>query len=102
MTGRLKLQAALETICPRVYYQPPENLKLTYPCIVYTLSDMWMRHGDNRVWATRDRYQLTLISKDPDTVLRKTIPDKLSSCEFDRGFVSDNLHHFVYTIYWKE
>ncbi len=101
MTGRLGLQAALEQICPRVYYQPPENLKLSYPCIVYNLSSMWLRHADSRTFITKDRYQVTLIAKDPDTAMRKEITESLSGCSFDRSFVSENLHHFVYEVYWK-
>lgn len=101
MTGRVKLQAVLEGICPRVYYQPPENLKLTYPCVVYTLSSMWTRHADSRTFITKDRYQVTYITKDPDTEVRKEILETLPGCSFDRAFVSDNLHHFVYEVYWK-
>jgi hypothetical protein len=35
MAPRLQLQTLLETLTEHVYFQPPENLKVQYPCIVY-------------------------------------------------------------------
>ena len=41
MASRLNLQDKLEEVLgsKQVYFQPPESLKLKYPCIVYSRSN---------------------------------------------------------------
>lgn len=83
-----------------VYYQPPETLKLKYPCIVYKLDDIAKRSANNKVYKINKSYSVTLIHNNPDN----DIVDKLtnsSMCSFDRYFVSDNLHHYVFTFYLR-
>lgn len=82
-----------------VFFSPPENLKLMYPCIVYERSGMDTRFAGNLPYSTQKRYTVTVIDKDPDS----SIPDciaKLPMCSFDRHFVNDNLNHDVFTIYY--
>ena len=82
-----------------VYYQPPESLKLNYPCIIYSISDDRPVYADNNVYKYLKRYTITIIDADPDSV----IPDKMLSlryCSRDNSFVSDNLNHFVFSIYF--
>ena len=98
---RLELQAILEEILgsENVYFQPPASLRMKYPCIVYERSDIAPIKADNVNYLKRKRYLVTVIDKDPDSV----IPDKLIDleyCNFDRHFVSNNLNHDVYTLYF--
>lgn len=98
MKSRLILDAKLREICPNVYFQPPESIKLKYPCIIYQLSDIDIHHADDRYYLAGKRYTVFGITKDPDS----DIPDKLALLEmsaFDRTYTSDNLYHYVYTIY---
>lgn len=83
-----------------VYFQPPESKKLIYPCIVYNLSTVDQRYADNKQYNARDRYDVTIITKDPDSSERKTMVECFQLCSFDRRFVSDNLYHDVFTLYW--
>jgi len=98
---RVELHKILENVLgsKHVYYQPPTGLKMQYPCIVYNLADADDIHADNKIYRRLYRYSLTYITKDPDDPKRDLIDD-LQYCSFDRPFVSDNLHHFVYTIYY--
>lgn len=103
---RLELHSILcqMMICPetgkdcRVYFQPGPNTKLVYPCIVYHLNDIRARHADNRIYKKDNGYSLTLISKDPDIVLVDLIME-LPKIDFNRNFRSDNLNHWVFTIF---
>lgn len=82
-----------------VYFQPPESLKLHYPCIIYELSDDSVIHADDDKYLRKKRYTVTVIDKNPDSI----IPDeiiKLRYCNFDRFFISDNLNHFAFTLYY--
>ena len=81
-----------------VYFQPPTGMKLQYPCIVYNLATANDVHANNHIYRRLYRYTLTYITKDPDDPKRDLLDD-LSYCAFDRFFTSDNLNHFVYSIY---
>lgn len=98
---RIELQALLEKLLGsrNVYFQPPESVKLKYPCIVYERSGILTDLADNRIYCSRKRYAVTVIDKDPDS----KIPDKLQDldyCDFDRHFTADNLNHDIFTLYF--
>lgn len=101
MASRLELQTKLETLLGsrNVYFQPPENTKLSYPCIIYKLNKMDTKHADNKVYRKDNGYQLTLIHKDPDNTIKDDIL-QLPKARFANFFVNDNLNHYVYTIYY--
>lgn len=80
-----------------VYFQPPENVKMQYPCIVYTRTSMDSIYADDNGYIDYDTYNLTYISKDPDSQVPRELM-KLPMTSFDRHFVADNLHHTVITM----
>ena len=101
MGTRLQLQTLLEALLGsrNVYFQPPSTVKMKYPCIVYSLSDIDTKFADNIPYSNKRRYQLTAIDANPDSV----IPDKLAllpMCVFDRSYTADNLNHYVFNIYF--
>ena len=82
-----------------VYFQPPESVKLNYPCIVYERSGIRADLADNKAYLKYKRYTVTYIDEDPDS----DVPDRLlglSYCSFDRHFISENLNHDVFTLYF--
>ena len=82
-----------------VYYQPPENLKMEYPCIRYSKSDITSRHADNINYVNKTSYEIVVIDKHPDNVvIEKILELPLSS--YDRHYISDNLNHDVIRIYY--
>lgn len=83
-----------------VYYQPPENLKMKYPCIRYEKEDIDTDYADDRVYSMKDQYTITIIGLDPDTDVPRIILDTFQYCNFDRRYISDNLYHDVLTIYY--
>lgn len=101
MASRLNLQTLLEEKLGsrNVYFQPPESVKLNYPCIIYERNTGRDFHADDFLYNYRKNYTLTVIDKNPDS----EIPDKilyLPFCSFDRFYVTDNLNHWTYTIYY--
>lgn len=99
--SRLDLQTELEQLLGtrNVYFQPPENLKLKYPCIVYSRSRNLDKKADNLGYIHKHGYTLTLIDSDPDSELAEIL-EGWKYCQFDRPFVSDNLNHFVFTLFY--
>lgn len=82
-----------------VYFQPPSNIQMKYPCIVYERSTGNTQFADNNPYIFSIRYQITVIDRNPDSVIPLKIA-QLPLCTMDRHFVSDNLHHDTFNIYF--
>ena len=82
---------------PHVYHQRPGKSGLKYPCIIYKLTDMPVKHADNLKYIQHREYQLTVIDEDPDSQLRENVA-QLKWCRFTRSYVSDNLNHYNFTL----
>jgi hypothetical protein len=99
MARRLDLQALLEGFVTHVYFQPPENIQMQYPCIVYHRDFAEVMFADNDPYRRVLRYMVTVIDRDPDS----DIPDKVAElpmCSFNRFFSADGLNHDVYTLFF--
>lgn len=99
---RIELQEALEDFLGsrNVYYQPPETIKLKYPCILYEKSRVQQVYADNITYLKHKNYELTLIYRDADSTLPDDILDYFQGISFDRAYKADNLYHETYTINW--
>ena len=82
-----------------VYFEPPEGFKMSYPCIVYGREAIDTKFASNMPYSHQKRYTVKVIDQDPESIIPDAIAD-LPKCSFDRHFVSDNLHHDVFTIYY--
>lgn len=82
-----------------VYFQPTVNIRIAYPCIVYSLSNIDAKFADNIPYILQKQYSLTVIDKDPDSMIVDKVSE-LPRCSFDRHYTADNLHHWVFTIYY--
>jgi hypothetical protein len=101
MAQRLDLQQTLTQLLgsKNVYFQPPTNVVLSYPCIVYHREMMDIRHADDKPYKHMKRYLVTVIDRDPDS----PIPDKVAQlprCAYDRFFTADNLNHDVFKLFF--
>lgn len=99
MAQRLQLQSLLEGVTEHVYFQPPNNISMQYPCIVYARDGSATEHADNQMYTHIKRYQVTVIDRNPDSSL-PDIVEGLDFCQFDRFFAADNLNHWVYTLFF--
>lgn len=108
MASRQNLHRALVKLFPniKVYYQPPS--KLTYPCVVYDLNDIDTKKANNKTYIKTRGYTLTYYSTcpDPTTIIdgeERLVEDvllELPMCSFDRHYTYDNLHHYVFTLFY--
>lgn len=98
---RCKLQAILEDILgsSNVYFQPPINTKLSYPCIIYNRVSGQTSKADNKVWNFKTQYEVQYITPDATTFIFEALSDALPYCNFDRTYIFDRLYHNIYTIY---
>lgn len=100
MVQRADFHTMLEELLgtENVYFQPPVDKKMVYPCIRYELDDVDVEHADNIPWRTDKRYLVTVIDRDPDSA----IPDKVAAlplCSFSRHYRASGLNYFVYNLF---
>lgn len=101
MVRRLELQTKLETVpgVKKAYFQPPANVQMEFPCIVYREDSTEARFAGNSPYRLTKRYEVTVIDRDPDT----EIPDvvrRFEMCSHDTTFSANNLNHYVFTLYF--
>lgn len=101
MASRLELQTELENILGsrNVYFQPPSSVRMQYPAIVYSRKDIEKRSANDGTYRKLPSYEVILIDKNPDSPFVEKIFD-LPYCSFDRHYISDNLNHDVFTLYY--
>jgi hypothetical protein len=99
MAPRLELQALLEVIVSNVYFQPPTNFQIEYPCIVYERDGSEVDRADNVSYLHVKRYQVTVIDRNPDSELPDRV-EQLPLCRFDRFFTADGLNHHVFNLFF--
>jgi hypothetical protein len=97
--ARLELQAILELICPNVYFQPPADVQMVYPAIVYAMDRADTKFADDRPFSVTKQYSLQLISEDPDESIFDALAE-LPMCAHERHFVANNLNHDVFNVYF--
>lgn len=97
---RLELSKELKTLCKNCYFSPPNGFNLKYPCITYSLDNNLTTNADDMRYISFRRYTVTVITDDPDSDLSDKLLEKFKYCSLDRHFISDNLNHFVHTLYY--
>ena len=83
-----------------VYFQAPPVNHMEYPCILYFRDQRNVDHADNLKYRDHAHYTVTLIGSNPDN---DAIVDGLLAleyCSFDRRYVTDNLYHDVFDLYY--
>lgn len=97
--ARSDLHALLLTMAAKVYFQPPPNVQMEYPCCLYSRSRIRGTHANNGVYGIKKQYTVTVIDQDPDSL----IPDQVAqipTAKHDRYYSADGLHHDVFTIFY--
>ena len=100
---RLQFHQILLDLLPEpdrnVYFQPPANLEIKYPCIVYKRDFARTTFADNLPYSHTKRYLVTSIDRDPDSATPAKIA-ALPRSLFSRAFVVENLNHDSYIVYF--
>lgn len=99
MGTRLELHSLLLSIVPNVYFQPPEDIQMVYPCIVYDRTDLVTKHANNAPFKLDVEYTLTVIDRDPDSDIPIQIA-MLPKSRHERFFKADNLNQNIFTVFF--
>lgn len=99
MGRRADLHEILLGLCENVYFQPPNNVQLKYPAIVYQRHSGNSEFADNKPYSHTIRYQLTVIDRDADGQVQEQVA-RLPRTLRDRFYAADNLNHDVFNTYF--
>jgi len=102
MGTRLELQTKLEEFMGNrnVYYQPPQQIKMQYPCIIYTLSKIQTEYANNKIYEHMKCYEITIVDQNKDSQLPDKFLTYLPLTSFSRPYPADGLWHFVFQVYF--
>lgn len=101
MATRLDLQTLLSglTGVSKAYYQPPEDVRMDYPCIVYVKSAQPSGYADDIPYKRSTGYRVTIMDTNPDSLIPSLVA-QLPTAKFITRFRKNNLYHDVYSIYY--
>ena len=101
MASRQELQIMLEKVfeSTNVYYQPPQNIQMSYPAIKYSKKKPDTKYANNKVYMKTNCYEIIVISRKPDEPVIGKL-EELPMCEWDNHYTADNLNHDVLTLYY--
>ena len=102
MERRLKLHEELCDILGsrNCYFNPPETVKLKYPCVIYNRDNSMLEHANNFIYKNMKRYSITVIDRNPDSGIADNILETLPFCTFDRWFSTDGLNHWNLRLFY--
>lgn len=84
-----------------VYFQPPSNVKMHYPSIVYDLTRVNQRYADDIGYRHMPGYSVTIIDRSSNIDwINKMLDAFPKYCSFERTFIADNLVHYVFILFY--
>lgn len=97
--GSEEVQAMLEEALgsEHVYFQPPSNVRMEYPAIVFFRSGQKKLQANNGNYIMRWTWSVTHISRDPESPVLKRL-SAIRGMRYNRPYVADNLYHDNYTL----
>ena len=85
----------------KVYFQPPTNVHLEYPCWVIERDSAHQPKANDKTYIFRERYKCTFMNRtEPDPDILRIIPFRYQLCQYQNHYVADNVHHDVFFIYY--
>lgn len=85
-----------------VYYDPPESIRMDFPCFRFELNNIDVKHADNKAYAKKPRWAVTYITRDLEEIeeVAEEMLEHFQYCNFDTSFRADNLQHAVFNLYF--
>jgi hypothetical protein len=96
----LELHSKLLTYMPNVYFQPPSNIQMVYPCIVYNKTKKLNKFGNDARYLSKQGYQIMVIERVPDSDIADNIEGFFQNCSISQYYTVDNLNHTTIDLYY--
>lgn len=100
MKSRISLHKILKEILGtnNVYYQAPT--KMVYPCIMYERSAFDTEYANDKKYKNLTHYTVYYITTNQDCEEMLNKLNDLDYCTLNRQYVSDNLYHCVFDLFY--
>jgi hypothetical protein len=82
-----------------VYFQPPTNVEVQYPAIIYNQDYQKTQYADNLPYRRTTRYMVTVVDRDPDSTLKAKVA-ALPMTTYVRHYTTESLNHDVFDVYF--
>lgn len=98
---RLELHQKLAALLgsANVYHQPPENLALRFPAIIYERVDYDVEYADNIPYHATRKWQISVVSQEPSNPVVDSLME-WPTADFKTSYVVDRMRHDVVNIYY--
>ena len=102
MKDRLELHAELKEVTgyDYLYFQPPKNTEMSYPCVRYNLSTVHVTSADNKAYVLQDCYEVILITKKQAMDVVHRLLEHFPKISPGNFYVADNLYHYPFKLYY--
>lgn len=100
MRTRLELHNELLQFVSKAYYQPPSDIRMQYPCVIYAKLTPHTEQANNRLYKKFNFYQLIVVEPDPDSELADRIVDHFQYASINNRAVVDRLHQTTINLYF--
>lgn len=100
MVKRLQLHHELLKFLPIVYFQPPSNIQMNYPCIIYTKTGRNRHFGNDVIYLSQQGYQITVVEENPDSTIAEDVEKHFQNCVINQNYTIDNLYHTTLSLYY--
>lgn len=100
MGTRDELHYELLSLVPNAYFQPPANIRMLYPCVVYNKTPNYKDFANGAIYRRVRGYSLTVIDTNPDSEIAEKIEEHFGYCSITNHYVSDKLHHTTLNLYY--
>lgn len=93
---------------PNVYFEPPENQMLKFPCAIVHMGTISTRNANNAVYKLDNSYEIRYVRRQFDDEMVNTIlkGDSTHNRPFAmirhiRHYTAEGLHYDLYKLYYK-
>ena len=100
MSNRIELHSELIQFSANVYFQPPSDIRLKYPCIVYNKVTLAVEHANNKIYKNMQEYLITVMSTDPDYDVAEQITLHFPYASLGNVSVIEGLNQTTVTLYY--
>lgn len=92
---RIELHNKLLEYCDTCYFQPPETVKLSYPCIIYSRNQVESLTANNINYKNDREWTIRVIAREPDSEIPTNLLQGLSMISLIDDYVSDGLYNTI-------
>lgn len=83
-----------------VYFNPPESVRMKYPCVRFRRSGMSTTSANNSRYLILDRYDAVYITYEADDPMVHTIVRHFKHCRHVQQVIKDGLVDENYVLYY--